>query len=449
MTQLHSDISVYLVDDDDVLRTALAQMFELEDINVIPIAKPREFSQSITPEFEGIVVTDVRMPDMDGFELFERIKVVDADIPVTFITGHADVPMVLSSLRDGAFDFFAKPADSEQLLASARRAIEFRKLVLENRKLKTLAARAVAGSEFIGESAAIQKLRDTIHQVAPTDLDILIEGESGTGKNLVAGLVHQLSGRARRDLVTVNCAALPSSGAEEELFGYMTNPHSLSAREQIGAIESANEGTLFLDKLEILPMRLQGQLLPVIERRQITIVNGDEPKDLDLRVIASAGTDLSEAASAGVFQTDLLYRLNAVRLRLPPLRERKEDIPLLFSHFVTEAAQRHNKKIPKMTAGTRQRLVHYDWPGNVRELKNFADSIVLGISALGDKSASSELSLPERVEKFESNIIRAALEQAKGDSKAAITALGIPRKTFYDKVSRHGIDLKSYRKRAS
>lgn len=448
MKQLNTNISVYLVDDDDGMRTAICQMFELDDILIKPIKDPVALSNIITPDFEGIIITDVRMPIMDGFALFKHVKSIDSDIPVIFITGHADVPMVLNTLRDGAFDFFAKPVESEHLLASARRAIGFRKLILENRNLKTLAAKAKNGNALIGETLSMRQLRDTIEQISSTGLDILIEGETGTGKNLVASTIHDLSGRSNREIISLNCAALRDNKAEEDLFGYITNPGTLSARENIGTIERAHQSTLYLDKLDGLSLDIQAQLLPVVEKREVTLINGDAPKPLSLRIIASTSTNLSTAVTQGTFQSDLLYRLNAVILYLPALRDRREDIPLLFSHFISEAAQKHNKRLPKITAATRKRLTNYDWPGNVRELKNFANSLVLGIGTINDKDTIKELSLPERVEQFEANIIRAALERTKGDSKATISALGIPRKTFYDKVSRHGIDLKSYRKQA-
>ena len=446
MTDFDLKIRVYVVDDDEVLLKAISQIYELDDVEVVSVSDPVTLAQEINRDFPGVVVTDVRMPKMDGFQLFETIRSADPEIPVIFITGHADVPMVLETLRKGAFDFFSKPIDSEYLLSSTRRAIETRRLVLENRTLKALSQQAMEGTDLIGETPAMQRLRETIRQVAPTSVDVLIEGETGTGKEVVAALLHKWSRRSVRKFINVNCAALPSTVAEAELFGTVYDPRSLSRREKIGKIESSDRGTLFLDEIESLPLSLQAQLLPVAEERQVTMIGGEKPKDLDLRIVASSKIDLAEAVERQEFRDDLFYRLNTVRLHLPSLRDRKEDIPLLFAHFMSEAAERFSKKIPKVNASARRRLIDYDWPGNVRELKNFADSLVLGIDNSNGKSLTMGLTLPERVERFESNTICSALEIAKGDVRATVEILGIPRKTFYDKITRHEIDLKKYRR---
>lgn len=220
------------------------------------------------------------------------------------------------------------------------------------------------------------------------------------------------------------------------------------SREKIGKIEASDSGTLYLDDVESLPLPIQGQLLPVVEERRVTVVGSNEPKDLDLRIIASSSKDLSVLVENNEFRSDLLYRLNTVRLHIPPLRDRKDDIPLLFSHFMTEVAERFQKKLPKISTAARRRLDEYDWPGNVRELKNFAHSLVLGIEQSSGKNLIKTLSLPERVERFEANTISSVLEQTKGDVRAAVEFLSIPRKTFYDKVSRHEIDINKYRERA-
>lgn len=448
MKDLEFDLKVYLIDDDKILLQAISQIFELEDIDVVAFDDPTKLLHVLTPDLDGVVITDVRMNSMDGIELYKRISTIDPDIPVTFITGHADVPMVLNTLRSGAFDFFSKPIDSEHLLATTRRALATRRLVLENRALKQLAQQANQGSELIGESAVIERLRSTIQQLAPTDIDVLLEGETGTGKEVAAKLIHQLSSRANRPMITINCAALPSELAEVELFGSSYDSKSRTRGARIGKIEASNNGTLFLDEIESLSMSTQGQLLPVVEDRQVVPAIGERPKDLNLRIVSASQIDLSRAAEDRLFRRDLLYRLNAVKLEIPPLRDRKGDIPLLFAHFVNQASHKYEKDAPKISAAARRRLLDYDWPGNVRELKNFAYSIALGIEEKNNKSLTTNLSLPEHVERFEANTIRAALEQVQGDVREALELLGIPRKTFYDKLSRHDIDIKTYRERS-
>ncbi len=447
MTDDHPNIRLHLVDDDEVLLQAITQIYELEDIDVIPTASPQELLERITDDFPGVIVTDVRMPKIDGFALFEKVKKIDPEIPVTFITGHADVPMVLKTMRDGAFDFLAKPIDSEHLIASARRAMQTRRLVLENRQLQSLIDRADSGSGLIGESQAIEGLRQTIRQVASTDVDILIEGETGTGKELVAKLIHKWSNRSNRKLEEVNCAALPENIAEIELFGQASEAGTATRSDKIGRIESSDKGTIFLDEIESLPHSTQSQLLPVLEDRRVTRVGGVKSEALDLRIIATAKVDLFSAVANQEFRDDLFYRLNTIRLRIPPLRERKDDIPLLFAHFLAQAADRFGKKVPKVGLNARHRLTEHDWPGNVRELKNFAEAVVLGIESLESPSRGEELSLPERVERFEASTICSALEMTRGEVRQALEVLKIPRKTFYDKINRHKIDMNSYRKK--
>ncbi len=445
MTDLSIELQVYLVDDDEILLKAITQVFELADIPVVAIDDPVTFATNINRDFAGIVVTDVRMPRMDGIELFHKIMGVDAEIPVIFMTGHADVPMILGALKEGAFSFFSKPIDSEHLLSSARKALETRRLVLENRKLRELAQKATQGSKLIGETPIIKRLRSTIQQVAQTDIDILIEGETGTGKEVVATMLYQLSDRSTRPFVTVNCAALPDDLAMVELFGSSYDNKMRTRGARIGKIEASHTGTLFLDEIEGLPTAVQGQLIPVVEERQITPSIGDQPRDLNLRIIATSQVDLSAASENNSFRGDLFYRINAIQLTVPPLRERKEDIPLLFAHFISQAAEKYNKDMPEVDSASQRHLLEYDWPGNVRELKNFALSIVLGIRNTENEELTAKLTLPEQVERFEANTIRTALTQTMGDVRETLELLGIPRKTFYDKLSRHDININDYR----
>ena len=448
MTDIEFNLQTYLVDDDEILLKAMTQVYELDDMNVVALNDPLKLLAKIDRDFEGVIVTDVRMPGIDGVKLFNEIHKIDPEIPVILITGHADVPMVLDALRSGAFDFFSKPVDSEHLLLSTNKALETRRLVLENRQLKELAQVADQGVELIGETPSIQRLRSTVQQVAQTDIDVLIEGETGSGKELVASMLHRLSNRSKQPFVNINCAALHGDLAEVELFGscYDTKMRSRGAR--IGKIEASHNGTLYLNEIDSLPLAIQGQLLPVVEGRQVITTIGEKPRDLNLRIVASSQTDLSVASESQNFRGDLFYRLNAIHLKVPPLRDRKEDIPLLFAYFLSQACEKYSKKIPNLSAGNRRRLLDYDWPGNIRELKNFAFSVALGIDRPNGASLTANHSLPERVERFEENTIRSTLEQTRGDVRTTLELLGIPRKTFYDKLSRHQIEINRYRDRA-
>jgi len=400
-----SELQILLVDDDDGLRTALVQTFELAGLEVEAHADPRTALTRLSADFPGILVTDIRMPGMTGTELFHRAAAIDSEIPVLLMTGHGDVAMAVAMLKDGAFDFIAKPFAPEQLVASANRALELRRLVLENRRLRQLAEDADHASPLIGQSPAIERLRATIRQVAPAEVDVLVEGETGTGKELVARLLHRASARRARPFVAIDCAALPDAVAEEELFGL--GP-SAGRRGQEGRIIAADRGTLFLDEIDSMSPALQGKLLRVVEEREVR-GGGEGPRVVDLRIVAAAKTDLAEAVAAGRFRADLLYRLDAVRLRVPPLRERRGDVPLLFAAFLREAAERFGRPVPSIDAGISARLDTHDWPGNVRELRNYAQRVTLG---LADQAATApEMEpLPLRVERFEGDVIRTVLE---------------------------------------
>ena len=440
------DMCVHVVDDDEVLLSALVQSFQLEGFNVKPQQHAKELLKSIDSQFQGIVITDVRMPNIDGITFFKEIQKIDSDIPVIILTGHADVPMVLSALHDGAFDFFSKPVDTDHLMATAKRALETRNLVLENRYLKQLAQQAQEGPTLIGESSVINHLRNTVELVSGSDVDVLIEGETGTGKDVVVRMLHQMSERSSHKFVMVNCSALQDASAETELFGVLGSGKNTERFSGPGKIEQANKGTLYLNEIDCLPMKIQSQLVPIIENRELNLGGVTGSKKINLRVIASTQNDLQKAVEEGRFRADLFYLLTTIRIRTPSLNQRREDIPLLVAYFVSEAAKKFNKKLPKLAQRTQQKLFEYDWPGNVRELKNYIHSLVLGIDTQHFNSKVEQLSLPERMEKFEANSIRAALEEAGGDVRSTLEILAIPRKTFYDKVARHKIDLSKYRK---
>lgn len=441
---------VAFVDDDADLRAANAQTLELAGLSPLPLASAAEALHHIDASFEGVVVSDIRMAKMDGMQLFRRLKAVDPDLPVILITGHGDIAMAVEAMREGAYDFIAKPFAPDALLASLHRALEKRRLVLENRRLREAAAET--GGEdvaMLGETPAMQRLRRTIHQVADADIDVLVVGETGSGKEVVSSLLHRWGRRASRPFVALNCGALPETVIESELFGHEAGAFTGAQKKRVGRIEHSSGGTLFLDEIESMPLSLQVKLLRVLETRKVTPLGTNEVRSLDLRVVAASKVDLAEAARAGSFREDLFYRLNVVTLRIPPLRERKEDIPLLFAHFLARAAARFHRPVPEMSAAMEQHLLSHDWPGNVRELSHFAERVTLGLAPEGAEEmpaaqGTSDGTLPERVERYEARLIRRALEAAGGDVRATLQALGIPRKTFYDKLQRHGIDRAHY-----
>lgn len=437
------------IDDDEELRRANVQTLKLHGMTVDAHGTARSALPVLHRDFDGVVVTDIRMPDIDGLQLFHRLRDIDPELPVILITGHGDIATAVQCMRDGAYDFLAKPYAPDRLTTAITHAAEKRRLVLENRRLRE-AAFAVEADEvpFIGTTPAMQRIKQTLRHIADADVDVLVEGETGTGKEVVAMALHRLSRRRHRALVAINCGALPESVIESELFGHEAGAFTGAQKKRIGRIEHASGGTLFLDEIESMPLAVQVKLLRVLESRQITPLGSNEVRNLDLRVVAATKEDLGSPAIRTKFREDLFYRLNVVTIRIPPLRERRDDIPLLFAHYLGHASRRFHRDIPEMPASIKQYVMTHDWPGNVRELAHFAERVVLGVlntpAVDTVPTANATQSLPERMEQFEAQLIRDALQTHHGDIKATLEALGIPRKTFYDKLQRHGIDRQQY-----
>lgn len=440
-------IEIILVDDDQALRRATRQTLELGGYTVRDFGTAPQALAQLSHGSEAVVISDIRMAGMDGLELFAQIRALDPDLPVLLITGHGDIDMAVSALHDGAYDFIAKPFPADRLVQSVARATEKRRLVLENRRLREAATTTPDDLPLIGQTPAMEHLRQTLRQIADTDVDVLIAGETGSGKEVVATLLHRWSRRSRGNFVALNCGALPETVIESELFGHEPGAFTGAQKKRIGRIEHASGGTLFLDEIESMPLSTQVKMLRVLEMREVSPLGTNEIRPVDLRVVAAAKLDLGNPAERGEFREDLYYRLNVVTISIPPLRERRADIPLLFAHFAGRAAERFQREIPGMTADVRRHLESHDWPGNVRELSHFAERVVLGITpppkqTLG--SAAPGLSLPEQIERHEATLIREALKANKGDVRSTIETLGIPRKTFYDKLQRHGINRADY-----
>lgn len=448
MTELPVDVA--FIDDDAVLRAANVQALMLAGLTVAGYGSAMEALEVIDADFPGVVVTDVRMPRIDGLELFRRLKARDADLPVILVTGHGDIAMAVDAMREGAYDFLAKPYASERLVASIRHALDRRRLVLENRELKRAVATTQDDLPLLGTSAVMARLRQMLRQIADADVDVLVEGETGSGKEVVATALHRWSRRAARPLVAVNCGALPETVIESELFGYEAGAFTGALKKRVGRIEHAHGGTLFLDEIEAMSPALQVKLLRVLEAREIAPLGTNETRRVDIRVVAASKVDLPALVRQGSFREDLYYRLHVASVRIPALRERRGDVPLLFGHFLARAAERFNRPPPELDAGVLRHLAEHDWPGNVRELVHYAERVALGLVEPEQPSTPAEAgggkgTLPERVDAFEAQEIRAALEANKGDVQATVAALGIPRKTFYDKLRRHGIDQAAYR----
>lgn len=445
---------VLFADDEKHIRIANQQTLDLAGFDVQCFSSAEQILPILSLEWSGVVVCDIRMPGMDGLTLLAEAQKIDHDLPVILITGHGDISMAVSAIRDGAYDFIEKPFAPARLVETVRRAMDKRNLTLENRNLRTeLQAQSVPGPRIIGNTPAIQRLRATVAQIADTKADVLLLGETGTGKELVARSLHEHSSRQEHNFVAVNCGAVPENLMESELFGHEAGAFTGARERRIGKFEHANRGTLFLDEIESMPPAVQVRLLRVLQEREIERIGSNRLIALDIRVIAAAKEDLKQLAAGGGFREDLYYRLNVVVIDIPPLRERREDIPLLFHHFLLEASARYQREAPPPGSDTLQVLLAFDWPGNVRELRNMAERyVLLGENCdysleqlLHGAKGDAANTLPAQVECFEKSLIEQALANYNGNIKETMESLGVPRKTLYDKMRKYGLDKTNYK----
>jgi len=441
-------LPVFLVEDDAAVRMGSAQALSIAGLQVQPYADAESALAALARERPGAVVSDVRLPGRDGLALLHELQQQDRELPVILVTGHGDVAMAVQAMRDGAHDFIEKPFASEQLVRVVRQALDKRRLLLENRRLKE-ALPAQDGLPVIGQTAAMQEVRRLVAALAPTDVDILINGDTGCGKEVVARAIHAASGR-RGPFVAVNCAALPETVFESEMFGHEAGAFTGATKRRIGKIEYAHGGTLFLDEVESMPLNLQVKLLRALQERSIERLGGNAPVAVDCRVVAASKADLKALSDAGGFRADLYYRLNVVTIDLPPLRERREDIPLLMAHFLREAATRFGRELPAWSAADLARWQAHDWPGNVRELKHAAERFCLGLDRPGPAAPPAPgddraLPLARRLEQAERRFISEALQECGGNVATAAERLQLPKKTLYDKLARLGMHAEEFR----
>lgn len=436
-----SDPDIILVDDDEDIRHSLSQTLEMAGHEVLAFARAERAIERIGPNFGGIIVSDIKMPGMDGVQFLEAVLQIDMTIPVVMITGHGDVPLAVEALGKGAFDFIEKPFTKDRMTSTIERGLEHRRMVLELRELReTATVDSSLESLILGQSAPIIELRRKVETIAESDIDVLIVGETGTGKEFVARAIHQAGAQGREGpFVTINLTALPESQIEIELFGYVSGAFPGAARSRIGRLENGRGGTIFLDEIGSAPPSLQAKLLRVIEDRAVLPLGASEPVRLDARFIASTRSPLEPLVAAGEFRDDLLYRINPVTIRLPSLSDRPEDLPRLFQRFVTDAARRFKKPEPAITPELLIELGNRTWAGNMRELRNAAELFVLGLENHTPAEAANAQTLPERMDRIERGIIAATLAAQNGSLKATYEVLGLSRKTLYDKMQKHGL----------
>jgi len=431
---------VILIDDDASVLEACREVLELEDYKVAAHSSVASALRDMRVDSGAIVVSDVRMPEHDGFDLLKAVQSIDAEIPIVLMSGHGDIPMALRAMRDGAWDFLEKPADPLILIETIRRARNHRQLLLENRRLRQAVAVDGWEARLIGHSAPIVQLRERLKRICGVATDILLIGKTGTGKEVTARALHDFSNRKGR-FVAVNCGAIPETMLESELFGHEAGAFTGAREKRIGKIEYANNGTLFLDEIESMPLSAQVRLLRVLQERKIERLGSNTELQVDIQVIAASKTDLHKLVVQGSFREDLAYRLDIARVEIPPLSARKGDVGLLFKLFLDLAAKRQGRAAPRVDATFIADLDGRSWPGNVRELRNVAERYVLGLenNALADLSLDKTQTLEAQMDRLERAILLDTLSNHDGRIGASATALGISRKTLYLKMRKFDI----------
>ncbi|TXH29681.1 MAG: sigma-54-dependent Fis family transcriptional regulator [Burkholderiaceae bacterium] len=439
-------MNVLLIEDDPIVMLGARQALQLSDIPVLEATSVEAALPLVAQACPAAILSDVRLPQEDGFDLLKRMQALDREVPVILMTGHGDIRMAVEAMRLGAYDFLEKPFSSERLVEVMRRALEKRKLVLENRRLHALVA-SQQDFGLIGQAPGMVETRRRIAALAPTQVDLLVRGETGTGKELVARAIHEASGRSG-PFVAINCGALPENIFESEMFGHEAGAFTGATKRRIGKLEYARGGTVFLDEIESLPLAQQVKLLRALQEKTIERLGGNESTRIDCRFIAAAKADLRALSDQGDFRSDLYYRLHVACIELPPLRERREDIPLLLAHCLRQSAERYHTAPPACTPVQMAHWVAQPWPGNVRELKNLADRLCLGLEpeqAPQPAPQASPPSLGQQIDRFEQQLPAQALDACQGNVGAAAEQLQLPRKTLYDKLVRHQLDPALFR----
>ena len=429
-------MTVFIVDDDADHLAALTDLVEVGGHVVLGFDQASAAVEAATSAPPEAILTDLRMPGMDGMGLLSAIVAMGKDIPVIMLTGHGDVAQAVRAIQAGAEDFLEKPYDSAHLLSVLARALRGRATRAEVDRLQMELLQQ--SGAILGESPAITALSERLSALAPLDVDVILTGETGTGKELAARAIHAASKRAQGPYVALNCAALPEALFELEVFGHAAGAFP-GALEKPGKLEAANGGTLVLDEVEGMPLPLQTKLLRALQERQVERLGENRLRPLDIRILTTSKIDLRAASATGAFRADLFYRLAGAEISLHPLRSLGPDIALIFAHYVGLAARRYGREAPEITIGLRRDLMRRDWPGNVRELKSAAERFALGLGPELPDGLPKGDTLPDRVADYEAREIAAALDRYNNSVERSAAALGIPRRTLSDKMARYGI----------
>jgi DNA-binding NtrC family response regulator len=439
------EIGILIVDDEASVRDSLYQWFKADGYRVDTADEANSALKKLQENPWDIILLDIKMPGMDGIELQHRIKQIDQNVVTIIITAYAAVDTAIQALKDGAFDYVTKPIDPDDLSRLIRNAVEKRRLVTENIQLRQQIADLLPPDDVVGESPAMKKVMEMVNTVARTDSTVMILGESGTGKELIARAIHSRSSRRYFPIITINCGAYPEGLLESELFGHEKGSFTGAMYRRMGKLEMADKGTLFLDEVGNISEKMQMDLLRVIETKKFTRLGGDKTIDVDFRVICATNIDLEKAIKEGSFREDLYYRLNVFSMVLPPLRERRMDIPLIAKYFLTKYAQSMNKNMIDFSPQAMEMISDYDWPGNIREVRNVVERAM--VVAKGNQIQVEDLSFPfpsqsmplvgESLEEVEKNHIEKILNLTKGNIAQAAEILKLSRLTIYNKIEKY------------
>jgi two-component system response regulator AtoC len=441
---------ILVVDDEAIIRDSLRDWLNDTGYNVFTAQNGAQALETIEREKPRIVIADLVMPGMDGIELMKRAKEISPDIEVIIITAYGSIPTAITAIREGAYDYIQKPFCPERAEILIAKLVERQRLIEENLSLHQKLEERYRFENIIAKSSRMQQVIEAIKVVANSNATVLITGETGTGKELVARAIHSQSQRHDKPFIAVSCAALPETLLESELFGHEKGAFTGAYAQKKGKFEIANHGTLFLDEIGEMSANIQVHLLRVLEEKEFTRVGGNEPIKVDVRVISATNRDMKEAVAKGQFREDLYYRLNVVNIELPPLRERREDIPLLAQHFLKKFALENKKEVTDFSPEATDFLLRYDWPGNVRELENaieraviLAKKPVIEIDDLPQQTLLGHpISLEKNLRQVEKNHIVNVLTQTKGNYTEAAKVLGISRMTLYNKAKAYRINVK-------
>ncbi|OHD09688.1 MAG: transcriptional regulator [Spirochaetes bacterium GWC1_27_15] len=446
--------NILVVDDEKNIREGLGLALKRDDHILFLAADGIDALRIMKTEEIDLVITDLRMPNMDGDTLMKTILKEYFNIPVIILTGHGTVETAVQAMRDGAYDFLTKPINLEKLSLIVTRAISQRQLIIENRNLQSKIETFGKG-KIIGKSEKMSKIYEIVEQVAPTKASVLILGENGVGKELITNMIYQLSKRRDKPFIKVHCAALSESLLESELFGHEKGAFTGAIKTKKGRFELADGGTIFLDEIGEISPQLQVKLLRVLQERCFERVGGEETIQVDLRIITATNRDLKAEIETGKFREDLYYRLNVVQINVPPLRERKDDIPLLISSFLSDFVRENNKIIKEISSKAKVALYNYNWPGNVRELRNVLESaVVLSKNQIidvddlppyivqeGEENNILRVNMPTTMQEIEKLAIISTLKLTNGKKSKAAELLHLNRKTLHNKIAEYEIKI--------